>query len=300
MVSLQGQPGASPFDFDESKIFHKFDLCTKRCKKLITMFGTIHQFSSLAQYTHLDGLDQMIKNFYNIVDDIKRKPYDLLDFYKTQFDRDFLEFNVNIHDLELALQGFINASFKQISSTEHSLNLLRQFQVILVRDSLKVSAYHVLHAMLCYAMLCCAAPCIVRATLEVCALVMGWQAVLRGCETQLDLCAEMRYDGSLSTLPICLGHQCHALCSGILMSWSNWHHSTARRVLQADLAAKYVDIFHKYGLDLEEVQKLYEKHKHAPPVVRNAPPVAGNIMWARQLLRRIEMPMKRSVSACLV
>lgn len=68
--------------------------------------------------------------------------------------------------------------------------------------------------------------------------------------------------------------------------------------LQADLAAKYVDIFRKYGLDLEEVQKLYEKHKHAPPVVRNAPPVAGNIMWARQLLRRIEMPMTRSVLAC--
>ena len=136
---LQGQPGAAPFDFDEPKIFHKFDLFTKRCKKLISMFTTIHQFSSLAQYTHLDGLDQMIKNFYNIVDDIKRKPYDLLDFYKTQFDRDFLEFNVNIHDLELALQAFINTSFQQISSTEHALNLLRQFQAILVRDSLKVS-----------------------------------------------------------------------------------------------------------------------------------------------------------------
>ena len=139
--ALQGQPGASPFDFDEAKIFHKFDLFTKRCKKLISMFDTIHQFSSLAQYTHLDGLDQMIKNFYNIVDDIKRKPYDLLDFYKTQFDRDFLEFNVNIHDLELALQAFINTSFEQISSTEHALNLLRQFQAILLRDSLKVSSY---------------------------------------------------------------------------------------------------------------------------------------------------------------
>lgn len=136
---VQGQPGASPFDFDESKIFHKFDLFTKRCKKLISMFDTIHQFSSLAQYTHLDGLDQMIKNFYNIVDDIKRKPYDLLDFYRTQFDRDFLEFNVNIHDLELALQAFINVSFEQISSTEHALNLLRQFQAILLRDSLKAS-----------------------------------------------------------------------------------------------------------------------------------------------------------------
>lgn len=64
-------------------------------------------------------------------------------------------------------------------------------------------------------------------------------------------------------------------------------------IMQADLAAKYVVIFQNYGNDLEAVQKLYEKHKHAPPIVRNAPPVAGNIMWARQLLRRIEMPMKR-------
>lgn len=46
----------------------------------------------------------MIRSFHNIVDDVKRKPYDLLDYYKTQFDRDYLEFNVNIHDLEMALQ----------------------------------------------------------------------------------------------------------------------------------------------------------------------------------------------------
>jgi dynein heavy chain len=52
-------------------------------------------------------------------------------------------------------------------------------------------------------------------------------------------------------------------------------------------------IFQNYGLDLEAVQKIYEKSKHSPPLVRNAPPVAGNIMWSRQLLRRIEEPMKR-------
>ena len=41
-----------------------------------------------------------------------------------------------------------------------------------------------------------------------------------------------------------------------------------------------------------QIQKLYERHKLAPPLPRNAPPVAGNIMWARQLLRRIEVPMQ--------
>ncbi len=52
-------------------------------------------------------------------------------------------------------------------------------------------------------------------------------------------------------------------------------------------------IFHKYGQDLETVQSLYDKHKGAPPLVRNASPVSGSIIWARQMLRRIEEPMKK-------
>lgn len=52
-------------------------------------------------------------------------------------------------------------------------------------------------------------------------------------------------------------------------------------------------IFQNYGLDLDTVQKQYEKHKSAPPIPRNVPPVAGQIMWSRQLLRRIEAPMRK-------
>lgn len=44
---------------------------------------------------------------------------------------------MNISDLEAGLQGFINASFENITSTEHALSLLRQFQAILQRDTLK-------------------------------------------------------------------------------------------------------------------------------------------------------------------
>jgi dynein heavy chain len=153
---------------------------------------------TLAEHTHIDGLEEMIQNFFKITDDFKRKPYDLLDYTKNQFDRDFLEFNVNIHDLEMALQGFINSSFENITSTEHALNLLRQFQSILQRETLK-----------------------------------------------------------------------------------------------QDLDDKYMVIFQNYGLDLDAVQKIYEKHKHSPSLPRNAPPVAGDIMWSRQLLRRIEDPMRK-------
>ena len=50
-------------------------------------------------------------------------------------------------------------------------------------------------------------------------------------------------------------------------------------------------VFHKYGIDLETYQIEYERNKESPPIPRNAPPVAGNILWARQLLRRIEAPL---------
>lgn len=72
-----------------------------------------------------------------ICDDMKRKPYDLLDYTNSAFDRDYLEFNVQIHELETTLQGFINSSFENITSTDNALNLLKMFQAILQRDSLK-------------------------------------------------------------------------------------------------------------------------------------------------------------------
>jgi dynein heavy chain len=66
-----------------------------------------------------------------------------------------------------------------------------------------------------------------------------------------------------------------------------------RESLQSELENKYTVIFHNYGLQLEHVQKIYERFKENPPMVRNAPPVAGNIIWCRQLMRRIEDPMMK-------
>jgi len=58
------------------------------------------------------------------------------------------------------------------------------------------------------------------------------------------------------------------------------------------IAEKFVELFNQYESDLEEVIGIYERDKEAPPMMRNAPPVAGAIYWARQLLTRIEEPMK--------
>ncbi len=135
--TLAAAPRSKQFDFDEQAIFMKLDLFCKRLHKLIDLFTTIWQFSSLEQHTHIEGLEAMLKNLNNIIDDVKRKPYDLLDYTKNAFDRDFLEFNVNINDLEMHLQRFVKDSFENIASTEHALSLLAQFQAIMQRESLK-------------------------------------------------------------------------------------------------------------------------------------------------------------------
>ncbi|KAL8182704.1 UNVERIFIED_CONTAM: hypothetical protein K2H54_062241 [Gekko kuhli] len=54
---------------------------------------------------------------------------------------------------------------------------------------------------------------------------------------------------------------------------------------------KYQVILQNYGHDIEMVSKLYTKQKNDPPVARNLPPVAGKILWARQLFLRIQSPM---------
>lgn len=143
-------------------------------------------------------MEDLIAHFFSLIDGFKRKRHDLLDFQRNDFDRDYVEFNVKIAELETRLQMFINTSFESITSIEHSLNLLRKFQNILQRESLR-----------------------------------------------------------------------------------------------ADLDDKFNIIFQTYGGELDSVQALYERFKHAPPVSRNLPPVAGNITWSRHLLKRIEEPMKR-------
>ena len=65
-----------------------------------------------------------------------------------------------------------------------------------------------------------------------------------------------------------------------------------RQGIRATISEKFVEIFNWYEADLEEVHQIYENNKNSPQLVRNAPPVAGAIHWSRQLLKRIEDPMK--------
>lgn len=56
------------------------------------------------QNSHIEGLDALMGRFGIILEEVRRRPYELLDASKTIFERDFLEFNVHISDLESSIQ----------------------------------------------------------------------------------------------------------------------------------------------------------------------------------------------------
>nr|XP_021145140.1 dynein heavy chain 8, axonemal isoform X1 [Columba livia] len=61
--------------------------------------------------------------------------------------------------------------------------------------------------------------------------------------------------------------------------------------LQEEIVCTVGRILQHYVAELEATKKLYQRQKDDPPLARNMPPVAGKILWARQLFRRINEPI---------
>ncbi|NXH09574.1 DYH8 protein, partial [Bucco capensis] len=61
--------------------------------------------------------------------------------------------------------------------------------------------------------------------------------------------------------------------------------------LQEETAHIVGCILQHYVGELETIKKLYRIQKDDPPLAQNMPPVAGRILWARQLFRRINEPI---------
>ena len=61
---------------------------------------------------------------------VKKRPYDVLNTRKTEFDTDFVQFKRDIEDLRLRLQEFLDKKFEDIPSAARSLELLEKFEKI--------------------------------------------------------------------------------------------------------------------------------------------------------------------------
>lgn len=133
---LQNVPKAKQFDFNPTQIFGRFDLFCRRVNKLKELFSTIKQFKTLEKH-NLENINPIVNNFQTYVAAFKKKNHKLLDFNNNTFDRDFVEFNVDVSTVETQLQQYIDQNFTVITNIEDSLKLLRKFKAILHRDNLR-------------------------------------------------------------------------------------------------------------------------------------------------------------------
>lgn len=108
----------------------------RRITKLKELFSTIKQFKTLEKH-NLENINPIVVSFGNYVNTFKKKNHKLLDFNNNTFDRDFVEFNVDVSSVETSLQKYIDKNFEVITNIEDSLKLLRKFKAILHRDNLK-------------------------------------------------------------------------------------------------------------------------------------------------------------------
>lgn len=91
------------------------------------MFSNIQQFDALAKL-NLEKMDVIIGKFNNIRDQFKAKrKTDLLDLTHSNFDKEYVSFNISISQLDTELQQFIDNNFSKSKSIEQSINLLKKF-----------------------------------------------------------------------------------------------------------------------------------------------------------------------------
>ena len=71
-------------------------------------------------------MEELIASFDSLVNEFKLKGHDLLDFYNTSFERDFVEFTMHNSGLENAIQDFMEKSLTQMTSIDKQLELINE------------------------------------------------------------------------------------------------------------------------------------------------------------------------------
>ena len=87
---LESMPKARQFDFNQTEIFGKFELFSRRVRKLIDLFSTIRQFKTLEKH-NLENIQGIVDAFNVYVNSFRTKiTHPLLDYKDDTFDRDFV------------------------------------------------------------------------------------------------------------------------------------------------------------------------------------------------------------------
>jgi dynein heavy chain, axonemal len=99
---VQDLPSECHFNFEETTIFWKFNIFERRLVKLVDIFKTKEQFACLDDH-NLEGIAVLDKQFKIKLEAFRKKGHMMLEFDKTKFDKDYVQWNVEISRLDTQL-----------------------------------------------------------------------------------------------------------------------------------------------------------------------------------------------------
>lgn len=136
-----------PWNFDESRIFAQIDAFMQRCRDLLEVCESQHQFTSnpkdMPTFSGARGeeisksLTRIQTSFQRILNNISALKYDILDVKATRWHDDYNAFKNGVKDLEMMMQNCITSAFETVTTVEQGLHMLEAFHHLAKRDAIK-------------------------------------------------------------------------------------------------------------------------------------------------------------------
>jgi dynein heavy chain len=123
---LENNPDEKPFDFSEMYIFGKFNNFSKRLEKLRELFMTVATYACLG-LSHIEGIEQLNARFNLSYTNLKKKPYNVLDQRKTEFDGDYEDFKRQLNDINTQLLQLMDEHFAGSLTTLSAIETAKRF-----------------------------------------------------------------------------------------------------------------------------------------------------------------------------
>ncbi|XP_036143732.1 dynein heavy chain 8, axonemal [Monomorium pharaonis] len=86
-------------------------------------------------------------------------------------------------------------------------------------------------------------------------------------------------------------HNCVSLMPNVTQSLNLIARFQKLNLKQLRIDRKCMELISMFEQEIEDIRDIYNENRSDPPIPRNIPPIAGRILWVRQLYKRIEVPM---------
>jgi dynein heavy chain len=128
---LEEHPDEKPFDFSEMYIFGKFDSFCKRVANIIEFLRTTKTYETLS-LSRIEGIETFNSRFNLLVTGVKKRPYDILDHRKDDFEVDYEDFKQQLKDLDLQIQAHMDSFYENLTSVPRAILFTQRFQRLLL------------------------------------------------------------------------------------------------------------------------------------------------------------------------